>query len=296
MFVELQPAEFSRVLPLMQSIRHGVPPKAVIAGNCPGRIFADDAEHPAAAFVWTRFGYFYLVGDAGRVDFIHALRDLLRDTLIPDSVRLGERGFILYPFEEAWGAQVRTLLEGRAPFKIFRRTFDFHPDRFAALPDWRARIPDGFTLRRIDADLIAQVGGVPFPVDVFWNSMEDFLARGFGFCLLRGSEVVSTCFAPFVVDGMAEVDIHTAEAYRGRGFAALTASAFVEHTLAGGLRPNWECFWDNTPSYRLAEKLGFETTTTTRFSTGRSRDRERGRADPNHSRIGFPTSVCFRNR
>ena len=55
-----------------------------------------------------------------------------------------------------------------------------------------------------------------------------------------------------------EIDIHTKEKYRRRGLAHYAASAFIEECLARGLRPNWECWWDNEPSVSLAKKLGFE--------------------------------------
>jgi len=69
---------------------------------------------------------------------------------------------------------------------------------------------------------------------------------------------VSLCLACFAALGKLEISINTAEAYRRRGLATLTAAAFIEECLERGLQPNWECWWTNTPSTALAEKLGFE--------------------------------------
>jgi RimJ/RimL family protein N-acetyltransferase len=48
------------------------------------------------------------------------------------------------------------------------------------------------------------------------------------------------------------------EKYQHQGLATVTATAFIAGCLARGLRPNWECWWDNEPSVSLAKKLGFE--------------------------------------
>ena len=55
-----------------------------------------------------------------------------------------------------------------------------------------------------------------------------------------------------------EIGIETKEPYRRKGYAALTAAAFVDDCLSKGLIPVW-CCWDfREGSKELAEMLGFE--------------------------------------
>jgi RimJ/RimL family protein N-acetyltransferase len=77
-------------------------------------------------------------------------------------------------------------------------------------------------------------------------------------CLLDGERLASECSAVFVGAGEAEIDILTAEAYRGRGLARLTACAFIDECLRRGLRPDWSCWPERAASWKLALKLGFD--------------------------------------
>ena len=53
------------------------------------------------------------------------------------------------------------------------------------------------------------------------------------------------------------IGIETIEEYEGRGIATIVASEFARHALTSGRRPHWDCWVSNTPSIRVAEKVGF---------------------------------------
>ena len=53
------------------------------------------------------------------------------------------------------------------------------------------------------------------------------------------------------------IGIETLPAYQGRGFATLTATAFLQYGCARGLTPYWDAFTSNAPSLAVAEKVGF---------------------------------------
>jgi GNAT superfamily N-acetyltransferase len=135
---------------------------------------------------------------------------------------------------------------------LYRRPFTFDLARYAALGDWRVRLPTGFRLRPVDGGLAEKIGLPPT-----WTSIDDFLARGLGFALLAGDEIASVCLSVFACQASLEIDVHTAKNYRRRGLAVITAAAFIEACLLRGQLPNWECFWENEPSAGLAGKLGF---------------------------------------
>ena len=90
-----------------------------------------------------------------------------------------------------------------------------------------------------------------------WASIDDFLSNGLGFAVLDGDQIASACTSVLASRQKMEIDVHTAEAYRGQGLATICASAFIDTCLQRGAQPNWECFWDNEASFHLALKLGF---------------------------------------
>src|SRR5260370_41337158 len=68
-FHEVARADFHRVRPLFTGPLLSLTIDAVIAGNTPARLWADDTARPAAVLIWdTRHGY-YLVGDPTNSSF-----------------------------------------------------------------------------------------------------------------------------------------------------------------------------------------------------------------------------------
>jgi RimJ/RimL family protein N-acetyltransferase len=215
-------------------------------------------NQPSAAFVWDRWGYFYLAGDPNRQETRSSLQELLEGSLLPASKSLGQSDFILWPDSTAWRAALPDVLPGRSVMNIFRRTFHFDPATFYEGRYSRPSLPSGFTLTPIDASTIEQQPVLKAEILTAWDSIDAYLQDGVGVCLLEGEQLASVCFSMFVASGAAEVNVFTAEDYRQKGFATLTAAAFIDACLKRRMRPNWECFADNLPSVRLAENLGFK--------------------------------------
>jgi len=70
--------------------------------------------------------------------------------------------------------------------------------------------------------------------------------------------LVSTAFSAFVHGHLLELGIETLAGFYGRGFAQFTCSALIDYCLENNLEPVWACRLENTGSYKLAQKLGFE--------------------------------------
>lgn len=87
--------------------------------------------------------------------------------------------------------------------------------------------------------------------------MADFRRAGFGFCAHDAGTIMCWCTAEYVSEGRCGIGIETVPAYQGRGFAALTASAFVEHCAGLGVVSHWDSWSGNLASVAVAEKLGF---------------------------------------
>ncbi len=67
---------------------------------------------------------------------------------------------------------------------------------------------------------------------------------------------VSVCFCARRFAEAAGAGVETAEAYRGRGFAARVTAAWALAIRAGGLVPLYSTAWTNDASVSVARKLG----------------------------------------
>jgi GNAT superfamily N-acetyltransferase len=129
--------------------------------------------------------------------------------------------------------------------------------------DWRAALPEGFTVNRLDKALLERPG-LKIPEDIpkwlkEWGSIDDYLAKGFGFVTIHENEIVSWSLIDGVCGDTCEAGIYTAEDFQRRGLGAITTAALVEHSLSNGLKQvSWQCASTNTASIRLARKVGFE--------------------------------------
>jgi GNAT superfamily N-acetyltransferase len=91
-----------------------------------------------------------------------------------------------------------------------------------------------------------------------WQSLELFLKRGFGFCLVSEADIVSWSLVDYVRDDRCEIGIATDWDYRKRGFGTLTASANAMHASSNGFRTiGWHCWDNNVGSIGVAENVGF---------------------------------------
>ena len=101
-----------------------------------------------------------------------------------------------------------------------------------------------------------------FSIDLdnrFWACEEDFLREGFGFAVKskNSGDFLSLCYSAAVSNNIAEIDIVTGNNFKNKGYAQLVANLFINHCHKLNILPNWDCYTNNLPSYKLAKKLGF---------------------------------------
>jgi len=122
-----------------------------------------------------------------------------------------------------------------------------------------SQIPNGYQLEQIDLKLaqklVIEKSSFASAHMLNFDSPEDFINRGFGFCILEGDVIISaaTTFA-FCSKGI-EIQISTREKQQRKGLATVVAARLLLHSLERGLDPNWDA--ENEGSARLAAKLGY---------------------------------------
>jgi GNAT superfamily N-acetyltransferase len=260
---ELRPDEYSQALPLIgaeQPTYFPIVARALAEGNTPGELWVDAVDKPTSAFMWDEDVICGLAGDPDNGPFNDAVAHLITERIMPHNLARGKGWLKVYYTSEAWEEQAAALFAGATIRKVDRRLYAM---RWLKVADWQSRVPTGFEVRRMDAALL-RAGGlgnlarVVEEIGCCWPSVEHFLANGFGFCMLGEGRIVCWCTGEYASGHDIGIGIATDPGYQGRGFATLTAAAFVQHCIANNLTAYWDARADNLPSLAVAEKVGFE--------------------------------------
>jgi len=230
---ELDKSEYEKVRPLFNQLDYNLIINAVIERTSPGRIYVDDVVTPETAFLCSVEGY-YLSGYVDNDSFNETLNRLIfKKFFAGDTVRKDETDISIGFHPDSWENEMEVIFRPRTPLKALRRHYLC---RELKAVDWKSRVPEGFSVHRVDKKLL-ETPGLVIPNHVTdwmktnWGSTRDFLQKGLGFCMLHDKKVVSWSIADCVSGDACEIGIHTHQDYRRRGLATLTATATVDYCL-----------------------------------------------------------------
>jgi GNAT superfamily N-acetyltransferase len=88
-----------------------------------------------------------------------------------------------------------------------------------------------------------------------FDSPEDFVERGIGFCMLKEDTIIGGAYSSLVCSDAIEVSIVVDPAHRRQGIASALATQLLLWCLEHHLAPHWDAA--NEESCNLAEKLGY---------------------------------------
>jgi len=215
-------------------------------------VYADDTSAPRTMFLIDGFAGTALYGDASIDENNQAIKKLILDCFAEEGKEVW-----LSLYSPGWEAVIDSLFEGFPSWRANRLIHRINMDAFQKHRDWQAKIPAGYDMVKVDTPSYESIKS-RYP-NFTWKPEAD----KFGWFLLKDGEVVSGCTSVWVEKvgvevNCVEIGIETNETYRRKGYAVLTAAAFVDDCLLRKLIPVW-CCWDFTEgSKELAEKLGFE--------------------------------------
>jgi RimJ/RimL family protein N-acetyltransferase len=159
---------------------------------------------------------------------------------------------------EEWEKLMREIHKGRLVL-MPRYIFNSEKLDIAHLNKLKSRLPEGYSLERMDLAIAQRLAdeNSEFSSDHMMNfdSPEDFIARGFGFCVLYGDEVVCAATTFTLCNQGIEIQINTRKNHRGRGLATAAAAQLLVYSLENNLDPSWDAA--NKMSVGLAKKLGY---------------------------------------
>ncbi len=226
---------------------------SMFAGLTSGSLYVDALDEPQTA-VLSCNRRVYLTG---AVD-VPVVNQFIERALIPEIKKNGLGSFLLHVSPE-WEAVLPQLQPALMP--ILRGRLIYQQD--ARRQSWMPQLPDGFALRKVDASLLvdASITNIDFVTDEMLSertSIADFLEKSFGYCAVRGNEVIGWCMSEYNVDNRCELGIATVPAYRKQGIATQLATAVIRHALSQNIHDIiWLCWDDNQGSVATAERLGF---------------------------------------
>jgi RimJ/RimL family protein N-acetyltransferase len=260
-FVKLHASAYPQVRPFFEALEHNLLIDSVMAGNTPGVVYVNQAQEPRLALLWNRQDALILAGLPGTAQdssLLRGLESLLKQAILPDARRRYIPQLSLQWHPPAWEEHLPELLAGWQPEKAYRCHYLLKQVGF----NYRRGLQPGHSVERISQALLGgdllnrdQVLGW---IESFWPSLQVFLERGFGYCVVNRYAITSWCLSVFTVDNRFELGAATGEGYRRQGHASLATVACLEHCLFNDLLPEWHCWEDNLPSVKLAEKVGFE--------------------------------------
>ena len=244
MITELTLTKSNR-LKLAQAFRHN--PRVDISIECVvegqmGTVFVDAPQNPTVYRI-VLGPFWYLAGEAKSTAGHEMVKDLPAYTL-------------LMPSPADW-VQVAQEIYGTRLLEFSRYSFvadGLSLDHLLKLLN-QSRYREA--IKPIDVALAAQFrqdakGCVDLSA---FDSAEDFVTRGVGFCLPIGEDVVAAAYSSLVCSQGIEVSVFVEQKYRECGIATALASKLALYCLERGWEPHWDAA--NLESCKLAEKLGY---------------------------------------
>jgi GNAT superfamily N-acetyltransferase len=213
----------------------------VLEGLNRGQILVDDPEQPTSAVVRdSLYGTLYFGGNIS-AGLIESLVQYFRG--------IGEAGI---------GCWLDDPLNEIIPkdFDYDGRTYYF-TERSSGKEVRNFQLPAGYTLRPRDEDLFRKSFDFQATLDLF-GPVGNALKHTLGAVILHGDTLVCEAATGAPTHGLIEVGVTTAEPYRGKGFATLACARLIQMCEEQGYKTWWDCAKQNTPSIRLAKKLGYQ--------------------------------------
>jgi hypothetical protein len=237
---------------------------SVIEHEVTGKVYVDSYENPKTFYVVHPYGMSLLCGDYNNNEFKRSFKDYALNT---NGVRSEFEWMQVYP--NTWDKTLSDLFVNLLVKEAnnidkketgiielnTRVNFKFNKEKYLNFK--QEILPLNCTIIQTDKDVFTKMKGSVIPSN-FWDSAEEFLNKGMGFSLPYNNRIASTAYSAFVHKDKLEIGIETLDEFRGKGYAYYACSALIDYCIANGYEPDWACRLENTSSYKLALKLGFE--------------------------------------
>ena len=209
-----------------------------------GQVWVDDLKDPKVAQILVGIFVYY----SGDVKLL-ATKELLYN--IPEHI------LAVVPNKE-WKHKIE-MIHGSSIDKFQRYAFkksmvNLNKNK---LTSFVSTLDKNYELKKIDKSIIKLPSFNRLSEDLIgqFDSEDDFLERGFGYCILHKDEVVCAATSFSIYDGGIEIEVDTHKKYRRKGLATVAVYALILYCLERGIYPNWDAA--NLESVHMAQKIGY---------------------------------------
>lgn len=124
-----------------------------------------------------------------------------------------------------------------------------------------APVPIGYELREVSQGLLDEgLGNTEELKQEMCSerpSVDDFLAKGFGVCAVKGRELAGWCLSEYNCSAGCEIGIEVRNEHRHKGLALAMTTALIKLARTRGYeRIGWDCHRQNAASWHTAIKAG----------------------------------------
>lgn len=259
MIAKLEKSQYARIQQLFHELRYSLVVDSILEGNTPAWVYADNPARPKSAMIWNKRDVLLVAGDSNNDRFNQDFSATVLEEIIPDA-RAQDISVLFCQYDpKAWKTVISQSLNVLEGSRALRRYYNFDRPQL----DWHNRVPSGHQMLPIDAPLLEnsnlkQTHQLIGWIESFWRTSNDFLDRGFGYCLIKENEILSWCISAYASGKDYELRVATHPSYGDIGFATLVSAACVEHCNQHELTPHWHCWNDDLASISVAERVGFE--------------------------------------
>jgi len=225
--------------------------RAMAAGSAPATAYVDQVENPSVCLIHEGHSVF-VGGDAYGPAAVEAMDFLDHTLLTPELRRELHVMKIVFP-NDAWKERLTGALSGASVNEYMRCVFR-HPTPGGVVASPAPHIQT-ITAGMVELENFCMIRD---EVESTLGSFEKFLEKGFGYALVFETHVCGFCTAEYLSAGECAIGIEVLNEYQQQGFASQMTASFLQECARRGLTPYWECWKNNIPSVKTAERTGFE--------------------------------------
>lgn len=204
-----------------------------------GDVFVDSVENPQLFLAEQGQFFCYLAGNLNT----DSARDFVSKT---------PGGRLLMAGSDGWGNALSAVFSERL-MPIKRYSFSSDSLSLDHLNQLTANNPHTPNVKRVDVAL-ANMKSDYIDIGAF-ESPEDFVERGIGFCMTNDNKIIGAAYASLACSNAIEISIVVNPDYQKQGIATALACQLLLWCLERQIEPHWDAA--NEVSCELAEKLGY---------------------------------------
>ncbi|MBA2176367.1 GNAT family N-acetyltransferase [Halobacillus locisalis] len=258
--VELTPGDFHRCEAMVDRTK-SIEVNAIIKGNNPGRIFVDHKHKPETGMVWLgNNAGFYFIGQEDNDSFNQEINHFIDEYIVKQAKKENLEEFEAVGQHPRWDEVIQRVFQHRKLHNWNQRVYKLHSQNYKA--ENEPLIAGHYQVVSLTFESLENTGYsnrdfVESKVLDYWETIDDFSDKGFGFMIINQQEIVSLCFSAYVFEGVHGVHIETLPPYQGKGLAQKVAHKFVQDCFTNGTVPYWNCLERNQSCIAIVENMGF---------------------------------------